>query len=177
MRVFWRLFLLLLLGAVFLWLTRAWTFRSVVHYRIVGERGEVRPIPVSTFGSMDLDLAIDAALDTTAVRLHFSTGAVSNDPRKLGQGSPANCIGYAALCASLLKGQLETAGLGDRYMVEAVIGKLYMGDQDLHALFTSPFWKDHDVVRIRETASGMELLLDPTLYDAVGIGRVSGRSE
>lgn len=62
-------------------------------------------------------------------------------------------------------------------MVEAVIGKLYVGDQDLHALFTSPFWKDHDVVRIRETASGMELLLDPTLYDAVGIGRVSGRSE
>jgi hypothetical protein len=33
------------------------------------------------------------------------------------------------------------------------------------------------VVRIRDTASGMELLLDPTLYDAVGIGRVSGRSE
>lgn len=170
--MFWRLFLLVLLGAVFLWLTKAWTFRSFVHYRIVGERGEVRPIPVSTFGSMDLDLAIDAALDTTAVRLHFSTGAVSNDPRKLGQGSPANCIGYAALCAALLKGQLETAGLGGRYVVEPVIGKLYVGDHDLHVLFKSPFWKDHDVVRIKDRETGAEVLIDPTLYDAIGVGRV-----
>lgn len=90
------------------------------------------------------------------------------------EGDPANCIGYAELCTALLKGQLEAADLGDRYMVEPVIGKLYMGDQDIHAPFTSPFWKDHYVVRIRETASGMDLLLDPALYDAVGFRRVSG---
>lgn len=92
-------------------------------------------------------------------------------------GGPANCMGYAALCAALLKGQLEAAGLGSRYVVEVVIGKLYVGDQDLHALFTSPFWKDHDVVRITDLTSNEVVVLDPTLYDHVGIGRVSYRSK
>ena len=176
MRVFRRLILFLLLATAVLWLTRASIYRAIVHYRIVGERGDVLPLQVSMIGSMGLDLAIDAAMDTTAARLHFSTGAVTNDPRELLHGGPANCIGYAALCTSLLKGHLERAGLGGRYKVEAVIGKLYVGDQDLHAFFTSPFWKNHDVVRITDRTDNKVIVLDPTLYDHVGIGRVSIRS-
>jgi hypothetical protein len=177
MRIFWRFLLVVLVALLVMWFFRAAAYRSLVHYKIVGQRPPVPALALPATEPAGLDHAIAAALDSTAARLHFSTGKVNSDPALLMQGGPANCIGYAALCAALLKGQLEAAGLGDRFMVEPVIGKLYMGDQDLHALFTSPFWKDHDVVRIRDTASGMELLLDPTLYDAVGIGRVSGRSE
>lgn len=177
MRTLWRFLLVILVALVVMWLIRAAAYRSLVYYTILGPRAPVPALALPATEPAGLDHAISVALDATAARLHFSTGKVISDPALLMDGGPANCIGYTALCAALLKGQLEAAGLGDRYMVEAVIGKLYMGDQDLHALFTSPFWKDHDVVRIRETASGMELLLDPTLYDAVGIGRVSGRSE
>jgi hypothetical protein len=176
MRLLRRLLLVLLLMAIALWLLRGTIFRAVVHYRVVGERGAVRPLQNSTLGAMDLHTAMQAALDTTAARLHFSTGEVSNDPRELIHGGPANCIGYAALCAALLKGQLEGAGLDDRYEVTAVVGKLYVGDQDLHAFFTTPFWKDHDVVRVRDKGTGEVRLLDPTLYDHFGIGRVSGSS-
>lgn len=173
MRILQRFIIGVIVVAVALWFFRGEVFRSMVHYRIVGERGIVRPLPASTDASMDLDAAIDAALDATAARVHFSTGAVSNDPRELIHGGPANCIGYAALCAALLKGQLRKSGLDERYRVEVVIGKLHVGDQDLHAWSSSPFWKDHDVVRVSDRGSGKVLLLDPTLYDAIGIGRVS----
>jgi hypothetical protein len=158
------------------WFLRGPLFRAVVHYRVVGERGTVRPLPNSTLGAMDLGTAMQAALDTTATRLRFSTGAVSSDPGELIHGGPANCIGYAALCAALIKGQLEEAGLDDRYEVEAVFCKMYIGDRDLHDFFTSPFWKDHDVVRVRDKETREVRLVDPTLYDHFGIGRVSGRS-
>lgn len=115
---------------------------------------------------------MEFALDATAVRLHFSSGRVTADPEALIHGGPANCIGYTALCAALLKGRLAAAGLGERYTVEAVVAKLYVGDLDLHTCFTSPFWKDHDVVRIMDGSDGGVILLDPTLYDAVGIGQV-----
>ena len=72
----------------------------------------------------------------------------------------------------MLNGLLEAAGLGERYTVEAVLSKLYLGDIDLHTYFTSPFWKDHDVVRIVDRSDGRVILLDPTLYDAIGIGQV-----
>jgi hypothetical protein len=62
-------------------------------------------------------------------------------------------------------------------VVEAVIGKLYVGDQDLHAFFTTPFWKDHDVVRITDLTSSEVIVLDPALYDHLEIGRVSINSK
>jgi hypothetical protein len=176
MRLMLRYILVVIALASALWFLRGTIFRAVVHYRVVGDRGAVRPLQNSTRAAMDLHTAIQAALDTTAARLHFSTGEVSNDPRALIHRGPANCIGYAALCAALLKGQLEEAGLDDRYGVEAVIGKLYVGHQDLHAFFTTPFWKDHDVVRVWDKGTGEVTLLDPTLYDHFGIGRVSSSS-
>jgi len=121
---------------------------------------------------VDLDAAIEAALVTTVARLHFSAGQVTNDPRKLDPGSPANCIGYAGLFAALLSGHLAQVGLADRYEVEHCIGKLFIGSWDLHSVFDSPFWKDHDVVRIKDRETGAEVLIDPTLYDAIGVGRV-----
>ncbi|MBX2978224.1 MAG: hypothetical protein KF905_02925 [Flavobacteriales bacterium] len=177
MRILWRPLLFFLFLMVLLWLCRAAAFRALVHYKVIGQRLPVPALTLHTTAPLELESAMEVALDSTAARLHFSTGKVSSDPALLLQGGPANCIGYAALCAALLKGQLDAAGLGDRYVVDPVIGKLYVGDQDLHAFITSPFWKDHDVVRITDLASNEVVVLDPTLYDHVGIGRVSYRSK
>ncbi len=177
MRILWRFLLVILVALLVMWSFRAAAYRSLVHYKVVGQRPPVPALALSTAEPDGLDQAIAAALDSTAARLHFSTGKVNSNPALLLHGGPANCIGYAALCAALIKGQLEAAGLSDRYVVEAVIGKMYAGDQDLHAFFTSPFWKDHDVVRIADLTSNEVIVLDPTLYDHVGIGRVSFRSK
>jgi hypothetical protein len=173
MRILWRFLLVILVALLVMWFFRAAAYRSLVHYKVVGQRPPVPALALPTAEPDGLEQAIAVALDSTAARLHFSTGKVSSDPALLLHGGPANCIGYAALCAALLKGQLEAAGLGERYVVEAVIGKLYMGDQDLHAFFTTPFWKDHDVVRITDRTSSEVIVLDPALYDHLEIGRVS----
>lgn len=177
MRILWRPLLFFLFLLVLLWLCRAAAFRALVHYKVIGQRLPVPALSLHTTAPLELESAMEVALDSTAARLHFSTGKVSSDPALLMHGGPANCMGYATLCAALIKGQLEAAGLDDRYVIEAVIGKLYVGDQDLHAFFTSPFWKDHDVVRITDLTSNEVVVLDPTLYDHVGIGRVSYRSK
>jgi hypothetical protein len=167
-----RLLLVALVGSVLLWFFRTAAYRSLVRYEIVGQRAPVPVLASYTSQAAELDEAIQVVLDSTAARLRFSTGKVSSDPQVLRRGGPANCIGYAALCAALLKGQLEKAGLSDRYEVAAVVGKLYVGDQDLHAFITTPFWKDHDVVRVRDHGSNEVWLLDPALYDVTGIGLV-----
>lgn len=172
MRWIRRPLLFLLVALVLLWLFRSAVYRTLVRYEVVGLRAPVGIFNQDASGATELDKAMRVALDTTAARLHFSTGKVSNDPQSLIHGGAANCIGYTALCAALLKAKLEAAGLGEEYTVEAVIGKLYIGEQDLHAFFTSSFWKDHDVVRVRAKASNEVWLLDPTLYDVAGIGLV-----
>jgi len=153
-------------------------YRMIVHYEVIGERGGAEPIVSRTSALLredrDLDDLIDAALDSTADRLHFSTGKVSSNPHVLRNGSPANCIGYAAICASLLQQELSDTGHADDYLVERVIGQLHIGSWNVHGAFKSPFWKDHDIVRITHRESGVMIYIDPTLYDVTGIGRVSG---
>ena len=173
MRIITRLFIFVLGASLLLWLFRGPIYRWSVHYRVVDERASVPALTNTTVKVHDLASAIQMALDTTATRLHFSTGKVTNDPGMLIQGSPANCIGYAALCAALVKGHLANAGLGGRFSVVPVVSKLYIMEWDLHTIFRSPFWKDHDVVSITDSLTGEILLLDPTLYDVFGVARVS----
>lgn len=177
MRLLMRSFLFMVGALLLIWFLRGPMFRATVHYRIVGERAPVQVLKASRITMKDLDAAVEVALDTTAARLHFSTGRVDNDPRTLSHGSAANCIGYAALFAALLKGHLVDSGLGEKYDVGHEVGKLFIREWDLHSAFDGPFWKDHDIVRITDKKSGTVMLIDPTLYDAVGIGRVRARGD
>jgi len=168
-------FSLFLVGILLVsWIVRAALFRAVVSYHIVGSRSAVASLDPNTNAPKDIEGFVDEVLGTTAEWLHFSVGPVSNDPVKLVPGSPANCIGYAALFSALLKGYLQRSGLDDHYSVEPVIAKLYVGGLDLHSSFNSPFWKDHDIVRIKNLKDGSFLYVDPTLFDATGIRRVRG---
>lgn len=129
-----RILLFLLVGLLLAWLFRGPLYRSMVTYRVVGVRTPVVQLHTSAAEVTDLDQANKASLKETASRLSFSTGRVSSDAQRLYDGGPANCIGYAALCASLLEDRLRRSGLADRYEVEHVVGKLYLA-----ALICIPF--------------------------------------
>ena len=169
----------LVLGMVLLAiLFRGPLFRAVSHYEVVGERRSAlhsdelwELYPANTH---DLKDAIDAALDTTATWLHFSTGQTSSDAHQLTRGSGANCIGYASLFTALLREELTRSGSKSDYKVEHLIGQLHLGDWNVHHAFNSPFWKDHDIVRITNLKDGVSVFVDPTLFDAAGIRRVRG---
>lgn len=172
----------LALGMIFLViLFRGPLFRAVAHYEVIGDRNsthrseELSEVVMVPKG--DLNEAIDAALDTTANWLHFTTGHASSNARFLTKGSGANCIGYASLFTALLRQELESNEAKDRYKVEHLIGQLHLGDWNVHQAFNSPFWKDHDIVRITDLTEGVSVNVDPTLFDATGIRRVRGPSK
>lgn len=157
-------------------------FRAIVHYEVIGERtvngsadrygNEVQPNVESATGNVDP--VINAALDSTARWLHFTTGHASSDPQMLRAGDGANCIGYANLFVDMLDRERLNHGLYKRYKVEHLIGQLHIGRFNIHQLFNSPFWKDHDIVRVTDLEEGSMIYIDPTLYDAIGIVRVRG---
>ena len=171
--------LLVLIGLlVLLWLVRGAIYRKVVHYEVL----RVRTVPVvvlkidgpGSATTTGIDELISSALDSTADRLHFTTDRSSNDPLELPAGSGANCIGYAAVFHSVFQGLAQREGLSERYSHDQVVAQLHIGEHNLHNAFSSPFWKDHDIVRITDKNTGDHVYVDPTLYDAIGIGRVSG---
>lgn len=170
--------LTLLLAVILGVVLRGPLYRTIVNYKVIGIRHTTGRMLPSSFapGSTraDLEALIDMALDTTSDRLHFSSGKVSNDPAVLENGGAANCIGYSTLFKSLLLRELSKSGNADTYVVEQVIGQLHVGSWNLHSAFNSPFWKDHDIVRITDVTTDAIIYVDPTLHDAVGVGRVSG---
>lgn len=173
----WSIFLLIgITLAAFLF--RKPLYRWAVHYKVIGQRGQAQAIQPTEGRTMlqeeEVDVLMKDALDTTAAWLHFFRGRVSNAPAQLGPGSPANCIGYSALCSALLLGHLADSGRSGRYAVEQVVCQLHIGAWNVHDAFNSPFWKDHDVVRVTDLSTGERTYWDPTLYDVLGIGRVSG---
>ncbi len=63
-----------------------------------------------------------------------------------------------------------------RYKITHAIAKIHFLDYDLHLFMDDPFWKDHDIVIIEDLSTGEKSAVDPTLYDAVGIGRIKLKS-
>ena len=171
-RVFLALVIVLILAVLF----RATLFRAVVHYEVLRERRStiVANAEPTVSATREINEVIDAALDSTAHLLRFTTGRASNQPSVLRHGGDANCIGYAALFASLVRNELDEMREGGKFRVEHLIAQLHIGDHNLHDAFNSPFWKDHDIVRITDLRNGSVIYVDPTLYDAVGIGYVTG---
>ncbi len=124
--------------------------------------------------AQDVDACIDVALDETAETLAFTTGSAANDAAGALRSGRANCIGYAALFQRNCEDRLQHSGLSGEWRVLHLRGQLYCGSFNMHRLFSSPFWKDHDICAVENRTTGHRILVDPSLFDAVHIRRVSG---
>jgi hypothetical protein len=139
-------------------------YRSCFRYELIGERPLI-PISKHNIGV----LTIQAAQNKAAAQLYFVFDRAETNPNKLlNADTPqaANCIGYAALTASLLSSGQPNLRVRHR------VAKIYFLGQNIHAKFSSPFFKDHDVVEVTDSASQKTVLLDPVLYDYGWIGEV-----
>lgn len=150
-------------------LLRGPIYRCLFSYEVIGQR-PIQEIPrLPSNSTTALDAGIDRSLGTVSHLLHFSSGNVSNDPRKLSEGGPANCIGYAALFAQLLSTQLDPR----THKISHGIARIHFLHLDIHSFTNDPFWKDHDIVIVEDLVNGRRIGVDPTLYDAVGISLIS----
>ena len=181
----WRLFkwvggtvLLLIVLAVLL---RGPLFRLCFHFQNLRERRTGAPLPHVVSGHPSetridpvVSTCIDDALDATAEALEFSTGHSPGDVSGALASGTANCIGYAAVFTQFCEVRLQTAVPSDDWRVLHLRGLLFCGSFNLHRLFSSPFWKDHDICVVENRSTGQRLYIDPTLFDAAHIRRVNG---
>ena len=118
---------------------------------------------------------ISSSLENSSKLLSFTTEHCTTDAHELVKGGKTNCIGYANLCAFFCNDGFSENGFYNSYKAETYVAQIYFFGYNIHHLFSSPFWKDHDVVVVTDLQSGEKIILDPTLYDYAGIGIVRER--
>lgn len=156
-------------------------FRLCFHFEHLREVGigasppEVRP---GHHGEKDIDpgigSCIDEALAATAASLEFTTGPAPNDASGALAAHKANCVGYAAVFQRLCTDLLSEKGLSAGWRVRHVRGLLYCGTFNLHRMARSPFWRDHDICVVENRMTDQHTCVDPSLFDALRIRRVTG---
>ncbi len=174
----------LVVSVLVLVLLRGPVFRFMVSYYSIGKRPTVevtntKLIAEIDAASRDKDLDVEEVVaiadEVTSSTLRFSKGRVSNNPNELIENGNANCIGYAAMFNSVVNHLIQKHGLQDEIAAEHHIGQLYCFGVNLHPLFDSPFFADHDFNRVIYKKSGETLWIDPSLSDYSGISRVTGK--
>ena len=102
--------------------------------------------------------------------LKFTFQRASNNPNKIVLTGKGNCIGYAALFSAVANYLINKAEGQDRFQSKHLVGKLDFLGIDLNALFTSPFYKNHDYNLIEDKKTGVVLLIDPSIDDYLYLG-------
>ncbi|MBK6835259.1 MAG: hypothetical protein IPG89_13700 [Bacteroidetes bacterium] len=165
--------MLLLLVVLF----RGFLFRNSVVYHQIKSRDAliIKDDKLIEFvNTSDIDTAcieeiIESALDITSEKLSFTDGTCDVNPDKLFYSSKSNCIGYAGFYASICNYLLKKYHLDKEWKATSVVGKLNLFGYDIHKLFSSPFFKDHDFVVIENKISRIKYAVDPTIHDYLGV--------
>ena len=159
-------------------------YRSFVSYESVGQRksysitNEALLTLINDRVDFEEDMRVNdivnLAFSITCTQLNFTTGKNNVDPNKLVTSKTANCIGYATFYSSVCNHLLERFHLNDQWRAKAQIGHLSFLGHDVHQLFGSPFFKDHDFVTIESfTNSDSTIVVDPSLRDYFYINSVT----
>ncbi|MCG8330209.1 MAG: hypothetical protein MI974_21095 [Chitinophagales bacterium] len=162
-----------------LFLFRGSIYRSIIVYHPLGTR-EVYPLQDSTILKKiplnssigDIDRNMSIAQKFTNKYLSFSFGNAPFLPEDVFHQQEANCVGYAALYSATLVYLNENGSLTESYEVRHLYGQLYFMGFDLHRLFKSPFFKDHDYVEIIHKSTGEKRYVDPSLSDYLWIQHI-----
>ena len=105
-----------------------------------------------------------------AGRLSFAVRNSGSSAPDIHAGGQGNCVGYARLTADLLNRAEAFTAAG--YRVRPAVAKISLLGFDLHRLFDSPFFRDHDIVEVLDGDGKAVLLVDPSLYDYTRIRQV-----
>lgn len=172
------------LGAILLFIVlfRGPLYRIIIKYNIVQNRSEITLTDKSIIEKIDSltlnnDLNISDIIDVsnaiTTNKLDFTFKKVSSNPNVIVNEGRANCIGYASLFNSITNYIIYKQGLGNKYKCAHVVGELKFLGADLHAIFNSPFFKNHDFNKILLKEENTYMYIDPSLYDYFWIESVS----
>ncbi|WP_430409578.1 hypothetical protein [Kordia sp.] len=143
------------------------------NYRIIN-KNLIQSIEKEIVGKeLDIEDIINYSLKITAKQVHFVTEEASNNPNINFETQKAHCVGYASLCNSIGNYILEKKQLTNIYEFKHVVGKIEFLGFDMHQVFKSPFFKDHDYNEIINKQTGEKQCIDASVYDYTWIKHVS----
>ncbi|MBI1307469.1 MAG: hypothetical protein GC181_12780 [Bacteroidetes bacterium] len=167
---------------VFFILFRGLIYRNTVSYHSIDQRKNYKIKDTALINYVEknnlneseanISRVIEQSLILTARYLQFTTKPCKSDPNELIHTKKANCIGYAAFFSSSCNYLLQKEQLSNIWKAQPYIGELHFLGVNIHPLFHSPFFADHDFVLIRNLKTNEVIAVDPTVYDYSGIERV-----
>ena len=104
------------------------------------------------------------ALENTARELQFSLKASSN-VRTILSTHKAHCVGYSRLYCASFNTLAKKTGQSGAYRCKHRVGEIHLLGYNVHDLFSSPSFKDHDFNVITDSKGTVLLATDPNLYD------------
>lgn len=178
-----RYYLLLFLGITFL--LRGVIYRLCVNYERVGQR-ELSVLPegplktaVARWATAHPQASVRQitrfAARQTARQLSFVSRSTPSDPAQTVTLRVAHCVGYSRLFAAVVTEVLTHLPAEHQLEQQHYVGQLHLWGYNLHGLTDSPFWADHDFNCVSDSNSNVEICVDPTLYDYLGVRRVISR--
>lgn len=171
------LFLMLIFAVVLL---RTPLFGFLFSYRMIREREPVAEIEDKELksavgkkaGVNNVENIIQDAQEITTSRLGFTFEKCDRDVNSLAVSQKANCIGYAAFLAAVIRYELRQQGLSNEWEVHHQVGNVYFLGRNINRLMKSAFFRDHDFVTVENTQTGETVALDATVYDYLKINRI-----
>ncbi|PCJ65287.1 MAG: hypothetical protein COA58_10540 [Bacteroidetes bacterium] len=167
---------------ILLILFRGFLYRALVNYSKVGARNHITLTDKNLITEIDtqtderklsIEEIISLSNKITSERLSFTFNKTSSNPNVVSELKKANCIGYSALFNSIGNYMIRKQELGDNYEFNHLVGELDFLGINIHSLFNSPFFKDHDFNEIRNKQTSEIIFVDPSLRDYLRIENVT----
>ncbi len=163
-------------------LFRGFVYRKLINYREIGKRDNIElnnNILTKIIDKkieqreLNIDEIIKKSNEITSKELSFTFNKVSSNPNKILMIKKANCIGYSSLFNSIGNYIIQKQDLTEKYEFIHLIGKLDFLGYDIHKLFNSPFFRNHDYNEILNKKSNERKFIDPSLSDYLRIENIS----
>ncbi|EDP95325.1 hypothetical protein U8527_16005 [Kordia algicida OT-1] len=166
---------------ILLFIFKGFLYRSLVNYTEIGKRKGhtitneklIDRIKKETINEeLTLETIAEISQEITSKELYFVSRSLEANPNTSFKTKEANCIGYAAMCNAIGNYIIRQNKLQETYEFKHLVGKMHVLGYDIHELFSSPFFKNHDYNVIIHKKTGKKIYLDPSVYDYTWIDRV-----
>lgn len=165
-------------------LFRSFLFRSSVNYSKISVRDNVILTDKNLINEIDkktekkmltIEEIIKLSSDITNEKLKFTFKKTSSNPNISSKLKKANCIGYSSLFNSIGNYIIRKQKMINKYEFIHLVGKLDVFGFNIHNLFNTPFFKDHDFNEIAFKKTGENKFIDPSLRDYLRIEYVTSK--
>lgn len=173
------------IGGIFFFLFfifRGVIYKSLIEYKDIGERKSYSITNNSLAAYIEFRLSDEKKMDIRAIAnisqsitseiLSFSLKSNVSDPNILWETRNVNCVGYVAFTATVMNYILERTGDEQVWRARPRKGLLFCGGICLNKYFHNRYFIDHDFVLLHNLESGIEIYIDPSVHDYLGVSEV-----